>query len=74
MCGRYASHLPPEEIACLFSTVGNLPNVGPNWNVAPTDPAMAVRRHPTTGERADWPVSRAVNNVRNNGRALLEQE
>jgi putative SOS response-associated peptidase YedK len=51
MCGRYASHLPPEEIARLFSTVGDLPNIGPNWNVAPTDPAMVVRRHPTSGER-----------------------
>jgi putative SOS response-associated peptidase YedK len=51
MCGRYASHLPPEEIARLFSTMGDLPNIGPNWNMAPTDPAMVVRRHPATGER-----------------------
>jgi putative SOS response-associated peptidase YedK len=51
MCGRYASHLPPEEIARLFSTVGDLPNIGPNWNVAPTDPAMVIRRHPASGER-----------------------
>ena len=51
MCGRYASQLPPEEIARLFSTVGELPNIGPNWNVAPTQPAMVVRRHPETGER-----------------------
>jgi len=51
MCGRYASHLPPEEIARLFSTVGDLPNIGANWNLAPTDPAMVVRRHPASGER-----------------------
>jgi putative SOS response-associated peptidase YedK len=51
MCGRYASHLPPEEIARLFNTVGELPNLGPNWNVAPTQPAMVVRRRPETGER-----------------------
>jgi putative SOS response-associated peptidase YedK len=51
MCGRYASHLPPEEIARLFSTVGELPNIGPNWNLAPTDPAMVIRRHPASGER-----------------------
>jgi putative SOS response-associated peptidase YedK len=51
MCGRFASQLPPEEIARLFSTAGDLPNLGPNWNVAPTQPAMVVRRHPETGER-----------------------
>jgi putative SOS response-associated peptidase YedK len=38
MCGRYASHLPPEEIARLFTTQGELPNISPNWNVASTQP------------------------------------
>jgi putative SOS response-associated peptidase YedK len=51
VCGRYASHLPPEEIARLFSAHGELPNLGPNWNVAPTQPALVVRQHPVTGER-----------------------
>jgi putative SOS response-associated peptidase YedK len=51
MCGRFAAQLPPEFIARLFRTAGELPNLGPNWNVCPTNPAMVVRRHPTTGER-----------------------
>jgi putative SOS response-associated peptidase YedK len=51
MCGRYASFLPPEAIARLFRTTGALPNVAPSWNVAPSQQAMVVRRHPETGER-----------------------
>jgi putative SOS response-associated peptidase YedK len=51
MCGRYASSQPPEFIARLFRTVNALPNLAPNWNVAPTQDAMVVRRHPETGER-----------------------
>jgi putative SOS response-associated peptidase YedK len=51
MCGRFASQLPPEEIARLFRTVGDVPNLRPNWNIAPAQAAMVVRRHPETGER-----------------------
>lgn len=51
MCGRYVSFLPPEEIARLFRTVGPLPNIGPTWNLAPTQQALVVRRHPASGER-----------------------
>ena len=51
MCGRYASFLPAEAVARLFGTVNPLPNLAPSWNVAPTQPAMVVRRHPETGER-----------------------
>ena len=51
MCGRYASRLPPEYIRGLFKTVGGLPNFGANCNLAPTERAMVVRRHPETGER-----------------------
>jgi putative SOS response-associated peptidase YedK len=51
MCGRYASFLPAERIARLFHTVNALPNVAPNWNVAPTQNALVLRRHPETGER-----------------------
>jgi putative SOS response-associated peptidase YedK len=41
----------PEFIRRLFRTQGELPSLGPNWNVAPTQPAMVIRRHPETGER-----------------------
>jgi putative SOS response-associated peptidase YedK len=51
MCGRYASSQPPEFIARLFRTVNALPNVAPSWNIAPSQDAMVVRRHPEAGER-----------------------
>lgn len=51
MCGRFASALPPELVARLFSTRGPLPNRGPTWNMAPSQDAMVVRRHPDSGER-----------------------
>lgn len=28
-----------------------LPNLGPSWNLAPSQPALVVRRHPDAGER-----------------------
>ena len=51
MCGRFASTTPPEAVARRFKTTGQVPNVAPSWNVAPSQPAMVVRRHPETGER-----------------------
>src|SRR5271170_4797591 len=51
MCGRYASYLPHSEIAALFRTQGELPNLAPNWDVAPTQAAPVIRAHPATGER-----------------------
>ena len=51
MCGRFAAQLPPEFIRRLFAAKGDLPNLGPNWNVAPTDPAMVIRRHAASAER-----------------------
>jgi putative SOS response-associated peptidase YedK len=51
MCGRYASDLPASQIAALFRTQGALPNLGANWNTAPTQAAFVVRRHPESGER-----------------------
>jgi putative SOS response-associated peptidase YedK len=52
MCGRFASTLPLEQIARMFGIRGALPNLAPNWNVAPTQRAAVVRRHPETGERS----------------------
>ena len=43
MCGRYASFLPAEALARIFGTRNPLPNV------APTQDAAVVRRHPETG-------------------------
>ena len=51
ICGRYASCLPHSEIAALFRTQGEIPNLAPSCNVAPTQAAPVVRQHPDTGER-----------------------
>ena len=51
MCGRYVSALPPAELARIFGAIGELPNVEPSWNVAPTSRRPVIRRHPETGER-----------------------
>ena len=51
MCGRSASQLPPELLRRAFAVLGDIPNTPPSWNVAPTQAALVVRRHPETGER-----------------------
>ena len=56
MCGRFASSLPPDEMRRLFATLGETPNHPPSWNVAPTQTALVVRRHPDTDERRLDPV------------------
>lgn len=51
MCGRYVQTMPAEVMRQLFRTGGAAPNLAPSWNVAPTQSAPVVRRHPETGER-----------------------
>lgn len=51
MCGRYASTISADQIRALFRTGNPAVNLAPSWNVAPTQPAMVVRRHPETGAR-----------------------
>ncbi|HQT74958.1 MAG TPA: SOS response-associated peptidase [Acidiphilium sp.] len=51
MCGRFVSTTPPEAIVRMVKAVNPVPNVAPSWNIAPSQQAMAVRRHPKTGER-----------------------
>ena len=51
MCGRFASILPAESLRAIFGTTNPPPNFGPDWNVAPTDPAPVIRQNPETGER-----------------------
>jgi hypothetical protein len=51
MCGRYASFRPAEAIARIFGTKNPLPDLAPSWNVAPTQDAAVVRRHPETDAR-----------------------
>jgi len=35
----------------MVGAVNPLSNVAPSWNIAPSQPAMVVQRHPVTGER-----------------------
>lgn len=51
MCGRYASTLPPEQIEALFALHGSVAAYAPSWNIAPSQPALVIRRHPESGER-----------------------
>ncbi len=51
MCGRYLLHRPNAEIAAYFGVAGPVPNWPPSFNIAPTQQAPVVRRHPETGER-----------------------
>jgi putative SOS response-associated peptidase YedK len=51
MCGRYVITTPPDAIREAFEIMTELPNAGPSWNVAPTQSAPVVRRHPATGAR-----------------------
>jgi putative SOS response-associated peptidase YedK len=51
MCGRYRQARDPREVAEFFDTVNPLPNRPPSWNIAPTQDALVVRRHPETGAR-----------------------
>ena len=51
MCGRFASQLSPELLRRIFAVLREIPNTPPSWNVAPTQDAAVVRRHPQTGER-----------------------
>jgi putative SOS response-associated peptidase YedK len=41
MCGRYASTLPPEQMAELFRLLNSL-DVVPRYNIAPTQPVAAI--------------------------------
>lgn len=51
MCGRYFLQREPHELASYYEAVAAVPNHPPSWNVAPTQDALALRRHPETGER-----------------------
>ena len=51
MCGRYLNKLPVAEIARIFGTRNTLPNYPERFNIAPTDPVLAVRFNAKTRER-----------------------
>ena len=51
MCGRYVLKRSVDELRAIFEVLGALPNWEPSWNIAPTQNAPVIRRHPETGER-----------------------
>jgi putative SOS response-associated peptidase YedK len=51
VCGRFASTLSAELMRRLFATEDDAPNLPPSWNIAPSQDALVVRRHPATGVR-----------------------
>jgi putative SOS response-associated peptidase YedK len=52
MYGRFASFRSAEAIKRVFRTVNSPPeDARPSWNIAPSQPALVVRRHPETGAR-----------------------
>ena len=52
MCGRFLNKLPPSETARLFRTSNAVPNYPERFNIAPTDPILAVRFNAKTGVRS----------------------
>ena len=42
MCGRYSLTTPPEAIRRLFKLAPPMPNLGPRYNIAPTQEAPVV--------------------------------
>jgi putative SOS response-associated peptidase YedK len=52
MCGRYRLHAAPGVLHDWAELrVNPLPNIRPRWNIAPTQDAPVIRRHPETGAR-----------------------
>ncbi len=52
MCGRFAQAAKPEVIAELFGLPRTaVPSYRPRYNLAPTQPALVLRRHPMTHEK-----------------------
>jgi len=45
MCGRYSLTTPLEALRQVFSFEGS-PNLAPRYNIAPTQTAPVLRRHP----------------------------
>ncbi|HEY0002261.1 MAG TPA: SOS response-associated peptidase [Actinoplanes sp.] len=51
MCGRYATTRSEADLGDLFDAVLVTEELGPSWNVAPTDPVPLVRVSQRRGER-----------------------
>lgn len=52
MCGRFGYAIPPKATAGHFGLESEPERLEPRWNIAPTQDAACVLRHPDTGQRA----------------------
>ncbi|MBX3001095.1 MAG: SOS response-associated peptidase [Caldilineaceae bacterium] len=50
MCGRFTLRATPQAVADLFD-LPEAPPLEPRYNIAPTQPILAVRENPETGKR-----------------------
>jgi putative SOS response-associated peptidase YedK len=79
MCGRFTQVSAMEEMARHFGVTTPLANAPPRYNLAPTQQAVVVRRHPRTGARSldllrwglvpSWASSLTIGNRMINARA-----
>jgi putative SOS response-associated peptidase YedK len=51
MCGRYATTRSEADLSDLFDAVSAVEELGPSWNVAPTDPVPVIRVSASRGAR-----------------------
>ena len=51
MCGRFAQRHPSAYLTSMYGTLPFMPNVAPNYNVAPTLSVMVVRLDAEKKER-----------------------
>ena len=51
MCGRFTLKTSRAKIAELIGSLKSLPLFGPRFNIAPSQPVLAIRIDPESGER-----------------------
>jgi putative SOS response-associated peptidase YedK len=56
MCGRFTLYCSWSELVEIYGLTGTPQNIEPRYNIAPTQPVLAVRFNPKTGERTLDPL------------------
>ena len=50
MCGRFTLRTPAKDLAEILR-LADIPDLRPRYNIAPTEPVVAVRANPKNGHR-----------------------